>query len=580
MCGIYAAFRALPIEASSLEKEAVSVSEALHHRGPDAQGWQIWDQRHLLLHRRLSILGLGPAGNQPMSSDDARYWISYNGEIYNYLELAEAEGWTLQTGTDTELLLKLWQAYGSACLTRLDGFFAFVLVDLHAQKAWAVRDFSGVKPLYWVGDGHQLLSFCSEEGPLLRHLENPRVCERAVRSFLQRGESDVCPWWEGVQELAPGHCLEWSWTDTALAMGASTAWHISESPAIQIHHSQALEAHLSSALRRRLRSDVPIGFALSGGLDSALILGMARSILGPEAPLHAFSVNAEGKDGDESAWQRLVAQHNRVEWHSIPVSDLTAEDLLRYVQSTHRPAVAWNNLAHWALCRSVHQQGIAVLFNGQGADELFGGYPHYYRQALLREPLAMLQNLRKWPLSPLRLLLQALKSWFQESGVQSQSPGQMMRADFFGLRLGQLLKYEDRNGMAFSLESRNPFADDRELAQAALALGPELSARWWRGYSKGALREVAESYVPHALRFRVDKKGFTVPECEMTLQCLAAWKPALFSSVLDPWISQKTRKMHWEKFVKNPKNEKSARLLFRCASLSYFLTERPTLDPS
>ena len=127
MCGIYAAFQALPQDSAEWQLRLEKVSEQLAHRGPDAAAWKWADERHVLLHRRLSIVGLGPAGDQPMS--DGRFLLTYNGEIYNYIELAEQEGWSLESGTDTELLLRLWAAYGPDCLHRLDGFFAFVILD-------------------------------------------------------------------------------------------------------------------------------------------------------------------------------------------------------------------------------------------------------------------------------------------------------------------------------------------------------------------------------------------------------------------------------------------------------------------
>ncbi|MFM1898177.1 MAG: hypothetical protein RL577_417 [Bacteroidota bacterium] len=561
MCGIYAAFQALPQDPADWQLRLDTVSKQLEHRGPDAGAWKWADERHVLLHRRLSIVGLGPAGDQPMS--DGRFLLTYNGEIYNYIELAEQEGWTLESGTDTELLLRLWAAYGPDCLGRLDGFFAFVILDQEQKQAWAVRDFSGVKPLYFTGDGHSQLALCSEEAPLASHA---RVHSAAIRAFFNDGLSDLLPWIEGLQEIPPGHLLPIRWTETALRVEEPVKWYTSEKMAIK-----DLKSHLLASMKRRLRSDVPIAFALSGGLDSAVLLGLAREALGPEADLHAFSVGSPGMPGDESEWQEQVAEFNKVNWHRIDLNQAQAKWLPEYVATTGRPAVAWNNLAHWALCKEVKAQGMVVLFNGQGADELFGGYPHYYRAALLREPWALIKQVSKWPISPPRLLLQALLSWVKQSELTGKSPAMLMREDFFGLRLGQLLHYEDRNGMAFSLESRNPFADDHILADWALGQGEELSSRLHNGYSKGALRQAAKGLVPQALLERTDKKGFTVPETALTLRCLEEWKEAIFHERLNAHVSQEMRKKAWKRLVKNANDQRSARYLFRCASLSYYL---------
>ncbi len=561
MCGIYAAFQALPQDSADWQLRLEKVSEQLAHRGPDAAAWKWADERHVLLHRRLSIVGLGPAGDQPMS--DGRFLLTYNGEIYNYIELAEQEGWSLESGTDTELLLRLWAAYGPDCLHRLDGFFAFVMLDQEQKQAWAVRDFSGVKPLYYSGDGHSQMAFCSEEFPLAT---SEKVHSEAIRAFFNEGLSDVLPWSQGLQEIPPGHWLQLNWTETALRVEEPVKWYKGEKSSIK-----DLREYLLGSMKRRLRSDVPIAFALSGGLDSAILLGLAREVLGPEADLHAFSVSAPSMPGDESFWQKQVADFHKVNWHRIDMNQAQGDWLPQYIESTGRPAVAWNNLAHWALCREVKAQGMVVLFNGQGADELFGGYPHYYRAALLREPWALIKQMSKWPLNPMRLLLQALLSWFKQSELSGKSPAALMRDDFFGLRLGQLLHYEDRNGMAFSLESRNPFADDQKLAEWALGQGEELSSRLHNGYSKGALRQAAKGLVPEALLQRIDKKGFTVPDTALTLRSLSEWKEAIFHERLNAHVSQEMRKKAWKRLAKNAKDHKAARYLFRCASLSYYL---------
>ncbi|MDA1111226.1 MAG: asparagine synthase C-terminal domain-containing protein, partial [Bacteroidetes bacterium] len=191
--------------------------------------------------------------------------------------------------------------------------------------------------------------------------------------------------------------------------------------------------------------------------------------------------------------------------------------------------------------------------------------------SLRREPWALIKQMSKWPLNPMRLLLQALLSWFKQSELSGKSPAALMRDDFFGLRLGQLLHYEDRNGMAFSLESRNPFADDQKLAEWALGQGEELSSRLHNGYSKGALRQAAKGLVPEALLQRIDKKGFTVPDTALTLRSLSEWKEAIFHERLNAHVSQEMRKKAWKRLAKNAKDHKAARYLFRCASLSYYL---------
>lgn len=575
MCGIAGWIGATGKSKSDLQQIGTLFSELLAHRGPDGFGIEVFEQRDgsvspetgkaMLVHRRLSILGLGDAGAQPMVSKSGRFAISFNGEIYNYIELAQKYQVDYPSATDTEVLLQLWERFGSSILSELDGFFAFAVWDGEEETITLVRDRTGVKPLYYVEYG-QSLWFASEDYALSAVLHEQgmemAVDKEALLSHLNRSDSDSGNLFHPLKTLEAGCQLVWghgqlienrTWHDGAyIQLHDEPAWvsrmGLKQSPET---YSDLLREQLKFSMKRRLRSDVPLGFAVSGGVDSAALVTIARELMGKEAHLHVFSVVSPGSAADESEYQRLVVESVGGIWHKIDVSALDAHDLERYVRATHRIPVAWNNLAHFALCEKVSATGVKVLFNGQGADEIFGGYPHYYKAAFWSERGRLWPLRDRWPIA----FSQAGKQWLKSLlGVfRGKCPedcvDKLMRADYYGPRLNQLLRFEDRNGMACGLESRNPFADDGVLADAWLnawaddtwSLEGSLSSKLVDGYSKGYLRKAMQGLVPEAVLWRTDKKGFTVPSGRLTLMSLDVWEKWVLSERLDPLVRRGQR---------------------------------------
>jgi asparagine synthase (glutamine-hydrolysing) len=591
MCGIGGWIEFQGVPAARMRSAGELMADAMKHRGPNGYGLEVFggDENAIavLMHRRLSILGLGDDGKQPMQSADGRYWISFNGEIYNFLELASEFGLTTKTGTDTEVLLQLWCLKGVEAIALLDGFFAFAIWDTELKALTLARDKTGVKPLYYYlerdGDNDEhcvkSLSFGSEDFALKQVLHSQGIevslSETALKSHLEEGASDRNMLYNGMLELGMGCYLTYSCLSMDSKLNPISdwgrvivkPWHggeylrlddgagwkkqlgLTEEPR---NYFELLRSQLMAGMTKRLRSDVPIGFAVSGGIDSAALVGMAREIMGKEAHLHVFSVVAPGMDGDESDYQKSVVEHVGGIWHTVDVRKLDGQYLERYVKATHRIPVAWNNLAHFALCEAVKVAGVTVLFNGQGADELFGGYPHYYKAAFWNESNTLWPVRKKWPVG----FAAAGKQWFK--AVLGSLVGRkfetcvdvLMRTDYYGERLTQLLRFEDRNGMAAGIESRNPFADDYRMADAWLNawgddtwdLGGSLTAKLVDGYSKGYLRKAMDvGLVPAKVLWRIDKKGFTVPKCEMTLKGLKDWQGWVMSAKLDGLVSRGRR---------------------------------------
>jgi asparagine synthase (glutamine-hydrolysing) len=368
--------------------------------------------------------------------------------------------------------------------------------------------------------------------------------------------------------------------------------------------AEVLRKQLFLSIARRLQSDVPIGFALSGGLDSSAIAAIACLVAGKETQLRTFSIASSNTAEDESKWQRKMSEFLGTQHQQIETRGFLSSDLPEFIEKTGRPAVHWNNIAHFNLCKTVKETGITVLFNGQGADEIFAGYPHYYVRQLMNEWTSLIPHRKKWPLPLSVALRQRLKMFltgiFQVENLQLSlrknncevnrknnggGNGSKQRDtlydvllnDYFGDRLNQLLRFEDRNGMANQLESRNPFADDYLLSQwigiSALdeqfeeeegyIIG-ELSSRLYSGYSKGLLREALTGILPDEILYRTDKKGFTVPHTSLTLLHFSDWEEAILGvEKLNTWWDFEFRKKEFNKGT-------NAELLFTWASLGYF----------
>ena len=644
MCGIGGWVDFGSRSVSEMKAVGKTMISEMKHRGPDGFGLETFSGDlgtvAMLMHRRLSILGLGDSGKQPMCSQNGRFWITFNGEIYNYLELASEFGLSINSGTDTEVLLALWCLKGPDAISLLDGFFAFAIWDTERLELTLVRDKTGVKPLYYyleteTGDAAgpvKSLYFGSEDFALKQALSECGIevslNAMALIAHMEEGASDRGVYFSGMHELDLGGYLTFSsgrqdadvnssrgvlevgvWrSENPLRLDDAKAWQqklgLKEETK---NHWELLRAQLMGGMRKRLRSDVPIGFAVSGGVDSAALVGMARALLGKEAHLHIFSVVAPGMDGDESEYQKSVVEHVGGIWHTVDVRKLEGKYLEKYIKATHRPPVAWNNLAHFALCESVRAAGVKVLFNGQGADELFGGYPHYYKAAFWEEKTTLWPVRKKWPLGFRAAGFQwgksVIGSWMGRSFETCVDV--LMRRDYYGERLTQLLRFEDRNGMACGIESRNPFADDYRLADAWLNLWVDeewslegaLSARVVDGFSKGYLRKAMGSgLAPDDVLWRVDKKGFSVPRNELTARGLVVWEAWILSDRLDGLVARGRRVLALEKGLKalarehkNPSNgqplqtiklkrseEKLFDQLFRWAAMGCYLELFPS----
>ncbi len=518
----------------------------------------------VLGHTRLSIIDLDERGLQPMWSGDRRFCLVYNGEIYNYRELRtrlEALGHRFHTATDTEVLLAAWTEWGEAALPRLTGMFAFAVLDVERERLTLVRDPFGIKPLFYsVQDGQ--LFFASEVQALQRLLPSQALpSQQAAFDFLRYGHYDrgEDTFFAGIRRLIAGHVADFDVASGVLS--PPRRWwspDVSELPAISLDDAaDEFRERFLDSVRLHLRSDVALGAALSGGLDSSSIVCAMRH-LEPDLPIHTFSFVAPGSAVDESRWVDLVAGHVGAISHKVEVdAGGLARDFDDMLIAQGEPFGSTSIYAQYVVYRAFREHGVTVSLDGQGADELLAGY-HGYPGYRLRSYLdrgqyakgaAFFANWSRWPgrgveraihdfgpvlapqwLRPLGLRLVGRSqipewvdrgelgdfrlAWRGKDASSSRESGRalmsVLRSELSGGGLDRLLRHGDRNSMRWSIESRMPFLTTG-LAEFVLRLPEDYLVRP-DGETKQVLRRAMSGILPEEVATRRDKIGFEVPE--------------------------------------------------------------------
>ncbi len=371
MCGI-----AGVLSQSQIRSDAAAIAlNQLHHRGPDASGQ--WADEHIWIgHTRLAILDLSEAGRQPMSDHSDRYRITFNGEIYNYLELrAEllTEGYTFTSNTDTEVLLAAYAQWGVDCLKKLRGMFAFAIWDRDAKTLFLVRDRTGEKPLYY-SVNQERFCFSSELKALLMLLPHtPELDPIAIDLYLHyHYVPEPRTPFKDVLKLPAGHYLLIELAQTAIA--PVRYWSLDQIEPIEGNPGELIRAELDRAIELTLRSDVPVGIALSGGLDSGGIAALAAPKY--KDVLQAFSVGYPGyPDCDERQQAKELAHYLGLPFHDVELrSDEFVDFFPQLVRLIDDPIADIAAFGHFAVTQLAAQHGIKVMLNGLGGDELFWGY--------------------------------------------------------------------------------------------------------------------------------------------------------------------------------------------------------------
>lgn len=553
MCGIAGIFHFDGQEPDSVLLKAMT--DAIKHRGPDDEGFYLNGPLGLG-HRRLSILDLSDAGHQPMKSRRGDLWIIFNGEIYNYLEVRQeliSLGYEFYTNSDTEVILVAYEHYGTDCLNKFNGMWAFALWDSRQQALFCSRDRFGIKPFYYFAN-QTFLAFASEPKALLQHPLIPNTpSEAAIYTFLSSGVSNQgdTTFFKDMRQLPPGHYL---WIQNA-NFEPQPFWELSaplpEETISETNKAKIFHQIFKDSVRLRLRSDVPIGTCLSGGLDSSSIVCSAKEIINEQPHIlyqqETFSSCFENPIYDERPFiQNVLDKTGANANYLFPSPEQLKKELKQLVYTQDEPFASLSIFAQWCVMKKVKERGVKVLLDGQGSDEMLAGYGYdglfwselFYTgqwSSLFQEFLAQAKkNPRLIPRRVGRMLfpqgfpweqgktkripflpLEFQKKWqvkLQGEGSPPYAPNLFLKNKSYQLMstsLLPLLRYEDRNSMAHSIEARLPFLDYRLVS---FVFSQPITQLIQQGWSKWILRQAMENTLPETVRWRSDKMGFVTPQ--------------------------------------------------------------------
>lgn len=556
---------------TNAEVRSETVNEAaklMVNRGPDQSGFTVFQKfgcEALLIHKRLSIIDLTDSGKQPFQSKCGRYILLYNGEVYNYKQLREKlsnKGVSFQTETDTEVLLEFLLHSPISDLRNIVGMFAFALCDLQLGKITIARDAFGIKPLYYYIDDNVIV-FGSDIKAICKTLPSVPVLDNAVSyHYLVHEQYDYSEhtFIKGIKQLNPGSYFEFKLKEFR-ATEIKRWWQPEISTNLDITFDDAA-AHLRSlifeSMRLQLHADVPVAISLSGGLDSSILLSVARKIL-PEANIETFSYIEENKKYSEEYWVDYANAATEANSNKVVGRHLfQSSDIKRVINSQREPFGGGGIFAQNAVYKKARAKGIKVMLEGQGADELFAGYSGYPGQRLL----SLLEKgqfyrahkfARRWGQWPGRSYLLAWKylmrlilptfvyrilrffmgrnfkpKWISQSvwseehfsanefrvSLKKEFKGsrvkEAMLNSLCGAGLHSLLRHGDRNAMEHSIENRVPFLT-LEIAEFVLSL-PEHFLISDEGETKSILRRAMRGVVDDKILDRKDKLGFATDE--------------------------------------------------------------------
>ena len=539
------------------------MTDAISHRGPDGEGFWMNDEKTVGLgHRRLAIIDLSPEASQPFSFL-GRYQLVFNGEIYNYPELKDElsqKGYHFQTTSDTEVLAAAYDCWKDNCLQRFDGMFAFAIWDVKEKQLFAARDRFGEKPFYYHFDGERLV-FASEFKALWAAGVNRSWNHLMLLNYLANGHTQnaVDPsltFYKEVSCIPPGHYA--TFQPQTKTLYVNLYWDLDKQERIKISEEEAVEKfnHLFlQSVKRRLRSDVPVGTSLSGGLDSSSVIAMIQEAEKNNTTYsgHAFTARFPGFDKDEWNYANEIAQRYQLQHHSV---EPTLESFLNEFEELcfyqEQPFGSSSVYAQFKVMQRARDEGITVLLDGQGADETLAGYNkylHWYLQELtgrFRFGFAMQERVRlqqnhysfnwgfpNYVASFLPVLANAQLEEIERKRIlvhphisrdyakANYDPyysvykppvsklNDMLYFNTMQQGLGELLHYADRNSMAFGREVRLPFLN-HELVEFIFTLPSELKIH--NGFTKWLLRVAMSDRLPESIVWRTDKVGYEPPQ--------------------------------------------------------------------
>jgi asparagine synthase (glutamine-hydrolysing) len=584
MCGIAGIIG----DYNEIQLDAMLVSQ--HHRGPDATG-KYYDKNFAALgHNRLAIIDLSPKSNQPFIDNSGRYVIVFNGEIYNYIELKEdlQNQYDFKTESDTEVLLAAFIIYGKSCLAKLNGMFAFAIWDNQEKKMFAARDRFGVKPFNYCL--FQNTFYFSSEIKAIHAAGVPKTPnEKVWASYFAFGTYGMPneTFWEEIAQLPGGHFLEYKNKKLTTQKWYCFEDEVAKQPK-NLTFEQAKQHYLGllkDSIKLRFRADVPVGFNISGGLDSSVLLALVNlqetnnsnknghselveeHIKDQHSAINAYTFYTNNSDYDELPWveQMISKTHNPLTKVLLQADAVTA---LAEKMTWHQdePYAGIPTLAYAAIFEQARKDGVLVLLDGQGMDEQWAGYDYY-----TQENEATIQGVLQSPYK-----INMLSDSFSAKGVKPIYPKPFddsilnkQYRDLFYTKIPRALRFNDRISMMYSTELREPFLDYR-LVEFAFSLPLDFKIR--NGQTKFMLREIASEYLSADLVF-APKRALQTPQREWLATDLKQWVNQQFvgveNSSASGWFNidelQKELKLYFEG------NIQSSFHIWQCISLNEML---------
>jgi asparagine synthase (glutamine-hydrolysing) len=595
MCGI-SGIASKSLERAELQGTIGRMAWALRHRGPDGMDVRCFvppavSQNVALAHNRLAIIDVSAAGREPMSNEDGRVWLVFNGEIYNFECLRrrlEACGHQFSSHTDAETILHLYEEVGPACVKELNGIFAFAILDLRRDLLFLARDPIGVKPLFYAATNDHFLFGSEIKAILASSRVTPKINWQAVSDFFTflyvPGPETI---YEGIRHLPPAHCLTLRLNDNSISM--ERYWDACTLPAYQKSSydqlKERLREELAAAVKHQLMSDVPIGVFLSGGIDSTIVAGLAKR---EKADIQTYTLSFKSEEyrfyaeGDKG---RAVSRHLGTRHFELPFELGDLAEILDLVEYSDQPFANPTSFLMHRLSQKAREH-ITVALCGAGGDELFAGYPRFKAlrlarrlgwipRALLRfsgSALALLSDSHRTPhLRRARKFLNGLSPdfceqylnwtyfmnegrkdellhWNTENGrghtglrpsvevlrtAFNQSPGldggnNLLQMELKTFLADNILEYTDRMSMAMGLEVRVPLLDARFVETS---LNTPFAYKMWKGHQKAILVDAFAEFFPLEVR-KAPKRGFNAP--------LGQW----VDSLLEPYFEASSHDSH------------------------------------
>lgn len=499
------------------------------HRGPDATGKYNDGDFAVLGHNRLAIIDLSPQSNQPFLDPSGRYILVFNGEIYNYIELkAELDGpYTFKTDSDTEVLLAAFIIYGNQCLQKLNGMFSFAIWDNQDKKLFAARDRFGVKPFFYSIKNNSF--YFSSEIKAIHAAGISRIpSEKVWASYFAHGSygNPDETFWEEILQLPGGHFLEFQNQQLTIEKWYFFEQEVAKQPK-NLTFEQAKEHYvtlLKDSINLRFRADVPVGFNISGGLDSSVLLALVN-LQEDNSKINGYTFYTNNPEYDELPWvEMMIAKTNNpltkilLQAHEVP--DFTEKVTFQQDE----PFGGIPTLAYAKIFQQARKDNVSVLLDGQGMDEQWAGYDYYTQQNDVT-----IQGVADSPFK-----MNMLSDSFLEKAVKPNYPKPFADGilnkqyrDLFYTKIPRALRFNDRVSMLFSTELREPFLDYR-LVEFAFSLPLDYKIR--NGQTKFMLREIASEYLASDLVF-APKRPLQTPQREWLAEDLKKWVADCFETI-------------------------------------------------